>query len=35
MSEAGWEVVRVWEHEDPEVVAVMLERIIRERRGRS
>jgi len=29
----GWEVVRVWEHEDAIAVADRLERIVRDRRG--
>lgn len=29
----GWEVVRVWEHEDPVVAADRLEKIVRNRRG--
>ena len=31
---AGWEVVRMWEHEDIEEAADRLERIVRDRRGR-
>lgn len=33
LAEAGWEVVRVWEHEDMEEAADRLERILRERRA--
>lgn len=33
LEEAGWEVVRVWEHEDMEEAADRLERILRERRA--
>jgi DNA mismatch endonuclease (patch repair protein) len=29
----GWEVVRIWEHEDPGVAADRLEKIVRDRRG--
>jgi DNA mismatch endonuclease (patch repair protein) len=29
----GWEVVRIWEHEDPAVAADRLEKIVRDRRG--
>jgi DNA mismatch endonuclease (patch repair protein) len=31
LREAGWEVVRVWEHEDPETAADRIEVIIRSR----
>ena len=34
LTAAGWEVVRVWEHEDLDEVANRLERIVRDRRGR-
>lgn len=29
----GWEVVRIWEHEDPGMAADRLEKIVRDRRG--
>lgn len=29
----GWEVVRIWEHEDPAMAADRLEKIVRDRRG--
>jgi DNA mismatch endonuclease, patch repair protein len=32
LREAGWEVVRVWEHEDPTTVAVQIQSIVRSRR---
>lgn len=32
LSEAGWEVVRVWEHEDPRVAATAIEKLVRVRR---
>lgn len=32
-AEAGWAVVRVWEHENPETVADQLALLVRERRG--
>lgn len=34
LAEAGWVVVRVWEHEDLEAAADRVERILRDRRGR-
>lgn len=34
LIEAGWKVVRVWEHEDVSEVADRLERIVRDLRGR-
>lgn len=33
LSEAGWDVVRVWEHEDPREAADRIERLVRPRRG--
>jgi DNA mismatch endonuclease (patch repair protein) len=33
LADAGWLVVRVWEHEDVERAADRLEKIVRERRG--
>lgn len=32
LREAGWEVVRVWEHEDPVTAADRIEHLVRERR---
>lgn len=32
LAEAGWTVVRAWEHEDPVKVADQVERLVRERR---
>jgi DNA mismatch endonuclease (patch repair protein) len=32
LTEAGWSVVRVWEHEDPEEAADRVERTVRRRR---
>jgi DNA mismatch endonuclease (patch repair protein) len=32
LGEAGWAVLRFWEHEDPEAVAAAVERVVRERR---
>lgn len=32
LTEQGWTVVRVWEHEDPDEAAGRVERIVRERR---
>jgi DNA mismatch endonuclease (patch repair protein) len=31
LREAGWEVVRVWEHEDPEVAALRVRTMVRQR----
>ena len=33
LTEAGWTVVRVWEHEDPVLAADRIEAIVRERRA--
>ncbi|TYL50060.1 very short patch repair endonuclease [Nocardioides sp. BGMRC 2183] len=33
LDDAGWTVVRVWEHEDPVAVADRVERLVRERRS--
>ena len=33
LSDAGWTVVRAWEHEDPEAVADRVEATVRPRRG--
>jgi DNA mismatch endonuclease (patch repair protein) len=33
LTEAGWLVVRIWEHEDADLAAARLEKIVRERRG--
>lgn len=35
MSEAGWVVIHVWEHEDPESAADLVERSWRSRTGRN
>lgn len=35
MSEAGWAVIHVWEHEDPESAADLVERSWRSRTGRN
>lgn len=35
LTQLGWEVVRIWEHEDPVVVADRLERLVRTARGPS
>lgn len=35
LREAGWHVVRVWEHEDPRIAADWIEEIVRRRRGGS
>jgi DNA mismatch endonuclease, patch repair protein len=32
LANAGWKVVRVWEHEDPHRVAASIERLVRSRR---
>ncbi len=32
LTTAGWLVVRVWEHEDPETTADLIERLVRERK---
>ena len=32
LRRAGWEVVRVWEHEDPSVVGDLIEHLVRTRR---
>ena len=32
LTEAGWLSIRVWEHEDPEIVAEMVEAEVRQRR---
>lgn len=32
LGEAGWQVVRIWEHEDPEEAAARVADVIRERR---
>lgn len=32
LIEAGWKVIRIWEHEDPEEVAERISLIVRERR---
>jgi DNA mismatch endonuclease, patch repair protein len=34
LKEAGWTVVRIWEHEDAEHAADRVARMLRERRGR-
>ncbi len=34
LAAAGWLVIRVWEHEDPEAAADRIARLARERRGR-
>ncbi|MCE3551334.1 very short patch repair endonuclease [Pseudonocardia sp. RS11V-5] len=31
LAEAGWEVVRVWEHEDPSASALRVEAVVRSR----
>ena len=31
LAEAGWDVVRVWEHEDPQLAALHVEEIVRGR----
>jgi DNA mismatch endonuclease (patch repair protein) len=31
LTEAGWLALRVWEHEDPEVAADRIERLVRDR----
>lgn len=31
LAEAGWDVVRVWEHEDPQVAARHVEEVVRAR----
>ena len=33
LTRAGWAVVRVWEHEDPELAAARVEAVVRRRRG--
>jgi DNA mismatch endonuclease (patch repair protein) len=33
LTEAGWLVVRTWEHDDADAAADQLEKIVRERRG--
>jgi DNA mismatch endonuclease, patch repair protein len=33
LADAGWEVVRIWEHEDMPAAADRLEKIVRDRRG--
>lgn len=33
LAEAGWLVVRVWEHEDPVLAADRIETVVRERRA--
>jgi len=33
LADAGWTVVRVWEHEDPVLAADRIEAIVRERRA--
>lgn len=33
LEAAGWLVVRAWEHEDPEVIAATVERVVRARRA--
>jgi len=33
LRSAGWEVVRVWEHEDPALTAVAIAGVVAERRG--
>ena len=32
LSQAGWRALRFWEHEDPEAVALEVERVVRARR---
>ena len=32
LAEAGWEPVRVWEHEDPFEAAVKISQVVRSRR---
>jgi len=34
LSELGWEVVRIWEHEDPRAAAVRVEEVVRQRADR-
>lgn len=34
LAEAGWKVIRVWEHEPPEKSASVIERQVRKRQGR-
>jgi len=33
LREAGWQVLRVWEHEDPKPVAARIETVVRVRRS--
>ena len=33
LTAAGWECVRVWEHDDPEEAATRIEQLVRERRA--
>jgi DNA mismatch endonuclease, patch repair protein len=35
LREAGWQVLRVWEHEDPEPVATHIETLVRAARSRA
>lgn len=35
LDEAGWLVVRIWEHENPEEAAERIEQVVRSRSGRS
>ncbi len=35
LTEAGWKVVRIWEHEDPDVAAAKVERAVRASAGES
>ena len=32
LAAAGWDVVRIWEHEDPQVAALHVEKVVRARR---
>jgi DNA mismatch endonuclease (patch repair protein) len=33
LRDAGWEVIVVWEHEDPEAAAARIESVVRQRRA--
>ncbi len=33
LIEAGWLVIRVWEHEDPQLAAARVESAVKQRRG--
>lgn len=35
LQRAGWKVVRIWEHEDPEDAAARIARVVTKRRGAS